>query len=68
MATGHTHNQGWANWYTFTQRDSAECFPLLEWLYCALSVVNFVFTTCICLFIYFHLFEGPTTSAKIILY
>jgi len=67
MATGHTHNQGWANWYTFTQRDSAESFPLLEWLYCALYVGNFC-VHCFYLFIYFHLFEGPIAPAAIILY
>jgi hypothetical protein len=67
MATGHTHNQGWANWYTFTLHDSAERFLLLEWLYCALSAGNFR-VHYFHLFIYFHLFEGTTAPAKIIMY
>lgn len=67
MATRHTHNQGWANWYTFTKHDSAQSFLFLEWLYCGLSVGNFR-VHYFYLFIYFHLFEGPTVPAKILLW
>jgi hypothetical protein len=65
MATGHTHNQGWANWYTFTQHDSAESFLLLEWLYSALSVDNFHVHY---FYLFSYLFKGPTAPAKIILH